>query len=124
MKLDTTHFTTFKGVMAKVAGETFSAKGLVLGLTWEDVEGIYPLRQVSVCYNRDSLQAVLDTFLQVDTLTETGNFKTELGAILAITTITTLEVQGYLFTNEDVSIEYIGDLTAEQMERLDDEMSW
>lgn len=102
----------------------YSAKGLVLGVTWEGFEGTYPLRQVASCGSRSELQVVLDTFLQANALTGTGDFSKQLGAILVITKETTIMVDDKPFDNTEVSREFIGDLTAEQMELLDEAMNW
>lgn len=103
---------------------TYSAKGLVLGLTWEGVEGMLPLRQITPCGSRSKLQVILDTFLQEQALTGTGDFSKQLGAILVITKQTTIIVNDKPFVNTEVSREFIGDLSAEQMELLDNEMDW
>ena len=99
---------------------TYSAKGLVLGITWEGAEGTYPLRQVASCGSRSELQVVLDTFLQTNALTGTGDFSKQLGAILVITKSTTIMVNGKPFVNTEVSREFIGELSAEQMDLLKD----
>lgn len=102
---------------------TYRATGLVLGITWEGVEGTYPMTS----HNFENIQDVLitcETKLKLNSLTGTADFQKQLGAILAITKSTTIQVNGKPFINTEVSIEYVGDLTVEQMGLLDNEFNF
>jgi hypothetical protein len=99
--------------------ETFSATGFVLGTTWEGYETILHIREDIDAFDCDgTLQDTLLNGLQSCTLTGTGDFQFQIGALVAIATTTTVSIQGHLFTNVSESIEFIGELTDEQKETL------
>ena len=108
---------------------TYRAKGLVLGITWEGIEGIYPSARMNgvhlECLGVRELLSKATSYLQDSIgLTGTGDFSKQLGAILIITKSTTIQVNGKPFVNTEVSRELIGELSTEQMELLDEEMGW
>jgi len=101
---------------------TYSATGLVFGITWEGVEGTLPSKEYRG-FDTDRkliVQAELDCVKSA--LTSTGDFSKQLGAILVITKSTTIQVNGKPFVNTEVSREFIGNLTEGQIERLEEAM--
>lgn len=126
---DAKEFLVFPKSNRKEVEVTYSAKGLVLGITWEGVEGTYPLQAFNKVSTKENLVGCYELTLQGKhpnhkSLTGTGDFIKQLGAVLVITKQTTLMVNDKPFVNTEVSREFIGDLTEEQMEELDNEMDW
>jgi hypothetical protein len=107
--------------LAKFVSETFSATGLVLGVTWEDFETTYPSKGAEAfptcCDYKSILTAYINMLARQD-LCKNGDFQIQLGALVCIKTTTTVDIQGHFFTNVVETIEYIGELTDEQKELL------
>lgn len=97
----------------------YFANGLVLGNLWDGSEASYPLKNFPPS---DSVEGLLETISdclasRAETLTGTGDFASELGALVSITIVSTVIIGGVPFTNEEqMSEEFIGDLTEEQRE--------
>ena len=102
----------------------YFANGCVLGTLWVCSKGIYPLKQFPPFDSIDGLLKTLTDCMESssETLTGTGDFAYELGALISITCISTVTIDDMLFTNEQtLPEEFIGDLTEEQEEGLIDE---
>ena len=108
-------------LVAEVVSETFSATGLVLGVTWEGYEGIVQSKgstNFPTCCDYQSILTAYGNMFEKQDLCKNGDFRSQLGAIVCIEVTTTVEIQGHLFTNVSETIEFIGKLTAKQKNTL------
>jgi len=98
------------------AKESFKSTGLVYGNLWGGGEGSYPAKKLEGKTKADILEQATKG---LDGSLDAGmGFESLIGAILLITTITTIVVKGKTFTNEETEEEFIGNLTEEQQEFL------
>jgi len=96
----------------------FKSTGLVYGRYWGGGEGSYPARKISADTKEDLIKQAIEGLN--GSLDSGMGYECLLGASLNITEITTVEIEGKLFTNEETEMEFIGDLTEEQQEFLID----
>ena len=97
---------------------SYRAEGLVYGQYWGGGKGSYDSKKFSA----DDLQVLLDAIdasLKDGSLDSGMGYECLIGAIMEITTITTTEIQGLVFTNEQYEDHFFGDLTDDQREFLD-----
>lgn len=101
--------------------EVWDANGLVYGRDWEFNYGTYP----SISFQNDTYEGLLaeaSKALANDSIDSGMGFESILGALLEITCITSIEIEEHTFVNNEVTIEFLGDLTEEQQVFL--EKSW
>ena len=111
--------------MKNITTEYF-ANGLVLGILWDGSEASYPLKQFPPSDSDEGLIKNLTDCLESnsETLTGTGDFASELGALVSITIVSTIIIVGRPFTNERAgNWEFVGHLTEEQQEMLMEDWS-
>ena len=92
-------------IFAGFISETFVANGYFLGKSWENKD-VFKSLQTKEYLDIESLR--------LEVLNKLAYSILNIGAILSIKTITTVSIQGNLFTNISESIEFVGDLTEEQ----------
>jgi len=92
----------------------FRSCGLVLGILWGGGMGAYPATKLNAETKEDLIEQANKG---LDGSLDSGmGFESLLGALLTVTTITTIEYKGKKFTNfEDEEI-LVGNLTPEQQE--------
>jgi len=103
---------------ATLVSETFSATGYVLGIGWDGYSGTLPTKEFTSEISLRSLLSQLNINLSIGDLIGMGDFQSQLGAIMLVSTTTTVAIQGHLFTNISESIEFIGELAEEQKKTL------
>lgn len=92
--------------------------GFVLGHLWGGGEGSYPCTKLSADTKEELIKKATEG---LDGSLDSGmGFESLIGALLVITTTTTIIHDGKPFTNEETEEEFIGDLTDEQRDFLID----
>lgn len=95
----------------------YIAEGFVLGNYWGGGTGSYP----TIKFEADTKEELLE---KADKALEDGSIDSGMGyeslisAILGITKITTIEVDGKIFTNKETEEEFIGELNDQQADFL------
>jgi hypothetical protein len=96
---------------------TYKASGYVLGNHWGGGEGAYP----TIRLEADTFAEVLakcNNALEDGSLDSGMGFERLIGAIINVTTITTIVFEDKDFINKEVESHFIGELTEEQEEFL------
>ena len=99
----------------------FTAKGVCLGNLWGGGEGSYPARK----YSNDNLKKLIAEIkkdVKSGGIDSGMGFQSMIGALMAITTITTKTIEGKDFINEEEDCVLFGKLTETQKEFLDDSL--
>jgi hypothetical protein len=99
--------------------ETWNATGLVYGRNWGFNYGTYP----SISFQNNSYEGLIDEAnkaLANETIDSGMGFESILGALLKITCTTSIEIEDYEFKHTSFDTEFIGDLTEEQIEFLEE----
>ena len=99
--------------------EVWSAAGLVYGRDWGFNYGAYP----SISFQNDSYENLITEANKdlADGSIDSGmGFESIKGVLLEITCTTSIELEENIFVNDAVTTEFIGDLTEEQQEFLED----
>ena len=98
------------------ATERFESRGLVYGNLWMGGCGAYKAKRLEAKTREELLEQALNG---LDGSLDGGmGFESLIGALLEIKKITTIVVKGKTFTNEEIEDAFIGDLTEEQQEFL------
>lgn len=92
---------------------TYSAQGVVYGQYWGGGEGTYAAKKYSEP-TIEELRAKIEKDVASGSIDSGMGYQKVLGAVMEITTTTTVEIDGKPFTNEETEIETFGDLTDEQ----------
>jgi hypothetical protein len=96
----------------------FKATGHILGNLWED-DGFGGYRATPIEADTESeLIRIASEKLKDGSLDAGAGFESLLGALLVIEKITTIEIDGDIFTNQKFETVFIGDLTKDQKEWL------
>lgn len=102
----------------KFVSTEFVSTGLVYGRYWGGGEGAYAARKLSAETKEDLLKQANDGLN--GSLDDGMGYESLIGAILNITKITTIEIEGKSFENKEYETEFVGDLTEEQQDFLID----
>ena len=97
----------------------FIAKGIVLGHLWMGSLGTTG----SISIEGDSIEDITEKateLLEKNKLTGTGDFESEVGAMLGVDIITTITVEGKEFKNTEYEEITLGVMTDEEFEALQD----
>lgn len=97
---------------------TYRSTGLVLGNYWGGGKGSYEARPLRND-DREALLKEANELLKTGGLDNGMGYESLIGALLDIEVITSIEINGKIFTNTDNEIIFIGDLTEEQKEFLE-----
>jgi hypothetical protein len=97
--------------------QTFNATGTVLGRNWGGGNGAYPARKISA-ETKQELMDKANEMLSDGSLDSGMGFEKLIGARLYIQAITTVEIDGKLFTNTQTDAENIGQLTEDEEDFL------
>ena len=98
------------------AKESFKSEGLVYGNYWGGGQGAYSATKLEGKTKEEILKQAVEG---LDGSLDGGmGFENLLGALLLITKITTIVVNGKTFTNEEIEEEFVGNLTEEQEDFL------
>lgn len=97
----------------------FKSKGFVHGNAWGGGEGAYAASPLKAD-TKEVLLAEAKRRVEDGSLDNGMGFESLNGALLFITKVTTIEVDGKEFTNEEYEHEFVGDLTEEQQDFLDE----
>jgi hypothetical protein len=97
----------------------FASKGLVLGRLYLGGEGAYKAKTLKANSKKELIEKATDMLLD-GSLDGGMGFDGLIGAMLEITTITTFIVNDKCFRNEEREDVFIGDLTAEQLQFLEE----
>jgi hypothetical protein len=98
---------------------SFEAKGLVYGFLWSSQLGAYPTKKL-VANTREELLKLAGEKLNDGSLDSGMGYESLKGALLNITEITTVKIDGKVFYNENIEQEFIGNLTEEDKDFLSD----
>ena len=110
------HETTLAQVLP--LGQKFTAHGNVLGKFWgDDGHGGYRSTPIEADLKSELIR-IANEKLKDGSLDRGAGFEYLIGAILIIEKVTTVEIDGDIFTNCSVETEFIGDLTKDQKEWL------
>lgn len=95
----------------------FKGTGFVLGNYWGGGTGAYP----TVSFEADSKEALLDqakVALANGSIDSGMGFESLIGAVLSIKQETSIDIEGDEYVNEKLSLDFIGEMTYEQIEFL------
>lgn len=99
--------------------EIWNATGLVYGRGWGFNYGAYP----SISFQNDSYEGLIaeaNKALDNESIDSGMGFESIKGALLEITCTTSIEIEDYEFKHTSIDTEFIGDLTEEQQEFLEE----
>jgi hypothetical protein len=96
----------------------FKSSGYVYGFLWGGGKGAYPARELQADTKKDLLKQANEGLN--GSLDSGMGYESLIGALLEITTITTVEIEGKPFTNEERDIEFIGKLSDKDKDFLMD----
>ena len=96
----------------------FESEGYVYGFLWGGGKGAYPARKLQADNKADLLNQANEGLN--GSLDSGMGYESLIGALLEITTITTVEIEGKPFTNEERDIEFIGKLSDKDKDFLMD----
>jgi len=97
----------------------FTAKGQVLGNYWGGGRGAYPTIKFKA-NTKEELTKQINKALKDGSMDSGMGYESLIGAVLDITTTTSVEIDGKTFTNEESELETFGSLTDEQVDFLVD----
>ena len=95
----------------------YEAQGCVLGNYWGGGAGSYPTIKIEGTTKEEVLEKAHEA-LANGSLDSGMGYESLIGAVLNVTCITTVEIDGKLFTNEETETEDIGNLTDVQFDFL------
>lgn len=95
----------------------YEAQGCVLGNYWGGGAGSYPTIKIKGDTKEEVLEKATKS-LEDGSLDSGMGFESLIGAVLDVTCITTVEIDGKTFTNKENEIESIGNLTEAQFDFL------
>jgi len=96
----------------------YKAKGFVHGRYWGGGKGSYKANNV-YAETKDALIKKINDGIANGTLDGGMGYETVLGAIMVITTITTITYEGKPYTNEETEVEFFGNLSDDDKNFLD-----
>ena len=99
---------------------SFEAKGIVLGNYWGGGQGGYSSRTIT-SDSKEEIITKANEMLKDGSLDSGMGYESLIGAILIITTTTTIKNKGQEFSRKDSETVFIGELTEEQENQL---MAW
>ena len=91
----------------------FKSKGIVLGNFWGGGKGAYPAIKLSADTKEEILNKA-NTALSDGSLDSGMGYVSLIGALLYVTKITTIDVNGKPFTNKETDMEFIGELSEDE----------
>lgn len=95
----------------------YVAQGHVLGNYWGGGSGSYPTIKISGDTKEEVLEKA-EKALEDGSLDSGMGYESLIGAVLDVTCITTVEIDGKEFTNEETEMEFVGELTEAQSDFL------
>lgn len=99
----------------------YIAKGLVYGLFWGGGEGTYPARTIVSSSMSDLTEKIMKG-IDNGSLDSGMGYQRLIGAIMDITTETTIVIGGEDYVNKSYTTEFFGDLSENQQEFLEGQM--
>ena len=99
----------------------YKSTGLVYGKYWGGGEGSYPAEKLEADTKEDLLKKANED-LKSGALDSGMGYESLLGALLAITKITTVVINGKSYTNEEEEFEFIGSLSLNQADFLENQL--
>lgn len=99
----------------------FKAKGMVLGNLWGGGKGAYPTIEVAAD-SREEVHSLIKIHLNSGSLDSGMGFESLVGAVMIVTKITRIEVDGLPFSNRQEEVELFGDLNEFEQEFLLDNL--
>lgn len=97
----------------------YKASGIVLGNYWGGGKGGYKAERV-FADTKEELIDKINEGIKDGSLDSGMGYESLIGAIMDITTITTIIYQGKKFKNEETDIEVFGSMTSEETQFLED----
>ena len=91
----------------------YKANGVVLGNLWGGGTGAYPATHLE-SPSKEKLIEIANKALADRSLDSGHGFESLKGALLRITTVSTIEVEGKTYKNEETVLEFIGELTEDE----------
>ena len=95
----------------------FKSEGIVLGYLWGGGKGAYPAHKLSADTKEEILNKA-NSALFDGSLDSGMGYESLIGALLFITKITTIEIDGKPFTNKETEDEFIGELSEDEQDFL------
>jgi hypothetical protein len=95
----------------------YFSKGLVHGHYWGGGKGCYKAEKLTAD-TKEELISKATEMLESGALDSGMGYESLIGALLDITQVTTITVDGDLYHNEKSEMEFIGDLTVEEIDFL------
>ena len=92
---------------------TFTAKGVVLGNYWGGGKGAYEARQITA-NSKEELIKIAEEGIKDGSLDNGMGFQNLIGAALTIIIVTTVEIDGELFSNRSYDDMFIGNLSEDE----------
>jgi hypothetical protein len=96
---------------------TFTAKGVVLGNYWGGGKGAYEARQITA-NSKEELIKIAEEGIKDGSLDNGMGFQNLIGAALTIIIVTTVEIDGELFSNRRYDDVFIGNLSEDESDFL------
>ena len=96
----------------------YVSEGIVYGNFWGGGKGSYAAEKLGAA-TKEILLKEANEMLKTGGLDSGMGYESLIGALLSITKITTKVIQGKSYTNKETELEFIGDLTEEEMEFLE-----
>lgn len=92
---------------------TYQARGAVIGYLWSGQLGSMESKSFSAD-NLPDLEKAINTALEFNQATGTGDFQSQIGAAMSIDTIREIELEGRVYCNVETNPMTFGDLTEDQ----------
>jgi len=99
--------------------KSYRAEGIVLGNLWLGGSGGYPAQKITG-HSKSGLLKKAEKMLEDGSLDSGMGFESLKGALLDVIEVSVLTLGGEEFTREDRELEYIGELTREEKQSLND----
>jgi hypothetical protein len=96
----------------------FEAKGIVLGNYWGGGKGSYTSKRIKA-NTLEELLTIATKMLDDGSLDSGMGYESLIGALLEVSTITTVLINDKEFINTETEIHFIGDLSEEESEFLE-----
>jgi hypothetical protein len=97
----------------------WTSKGIVYGNYWGGGRGSYTAEKLEA-NTKEELLALANKMLDNGSLDAGMGYESLIGALLNITKITTIEIDGKHFVNKEYEMEFIGTLTEEEEDFLEE----
>lgn len=92
---------------------TYQARGTVIGYLWSGQLGSRESKSFSA-ESLPDLEKAINTALEFNQATGTGDFQSQIGAAMIVDTIRETEIDGRIFSNVSSEPHSFGDMTEEQ----------